>query len=398
MVFVTLILFALVALSMDYYIYRRHLPSIGWLRVLYVIQALLLDVGVLIYLVSTFVYKAEMSHSVTMALMWIMLIFVGSFGAKVVFTLFSLVGLVIERITGYSGRVFVRVGDLLAGLIIAVGLYGSLYERNQIRLQRVTIDSERLPASFDGFTVAQFSDVHLGNLHRDSPLIHKLVEQINALDPDIVVSSGDLVNIHSGELDSSYMALFSQIKAPVYSVLGNHDLAYYVNDKSVTPMKSIADLIGKQKAMGWTMLENENRVIRREGDSIAICGVTYTHNVRFGGSNNDYGRSDLVRSFDGVDSTSFAILISHTPALFDSLPTLGLHPAITMSGHVHAMQAKISLGDWQWSPASWLYPLWSGLYREGDRVLYVNDGLGYVLYPFRVGTRPEITLYTFKTR
>lgn len=389
-------LFAVFALLMDYYIYRRHLPALRWLRVIYAIQALLLDVGVLIYLVCNFFYGVNIAHTVVLSLMWVILIFLMSIGVKVTFTLFSLIGLAVKRISVRGERVFVRIGGVAVILIISAGLYGSLYERNHIRVEHVTITSDRLPDSFDGFTVAQFSDVHLGNLRLNSPLVSELVERVNALNPDMVVSTGDLVNIESSELNPSYMDILSGFNAPVYSVLGNHDMAYYIRDKSINPLLSISDLIGRQRSMGWQMLENENVIIRRGGDSIAVCGVIYPQDNRLGVRNNGYGGSDLVKSFNGVDSSAFAILLSHSPALFDSLPPMDLHPAITMSGHVHAMQVKISLGDWQWSPASWLFPLWSGLYYDRGRALYINDGLGYVLYPFRLGTQPEITLYTFK--
>jgi predicted MPP superfamily phosphohydrolase len=67
-----------------------------------------------------------------------------------------------------------------------------------------------------------------------------------------------------------------------------------------------------------------------------------------------------------------------------------------LSGHTHAMQAKIKIGRLQWSPAKWMYTHWSGLYTQNGRHLYVNEGLGYVLYPMRIGTKPEITLITLQ--
>ena len=61
------------------------------------------------------------------------------------------------------------------------------------------------------------------------------------------------------------------------------------------------------------------------------------------------------------------------------------------------MQMKIHVGKWVWSPAQWMYPRWSGLYTEGDKHLYINDGMGYVLYPMRIGTYPELTLITLRS-
>ena len=71
---------------------------------------------------------------------------------------------------------------------------------------------------------------------------------------------------------------------------------------------------------------------------------------------------------------------------------------LTLSGHTHAMQLKIPLGEGRsWSPAAWLYEHWSGRYDLNDRTLYVNDGIGYVGYPMRIGAAPELTLITLKS-
>lgn len=396
MVHITLIIFALLALSMDYYILRRYVARTKPLRILYIAQALLLDVCALMYLASSFYIVTAHSHATTMAILWLMLVFISTFGSKLIFTLFSLVELVVWRICGRHLPVITRLGLGVVIIFLAAVVYSAAYKTHQIRVERVTITDSRLGGAFDGFTIAQFSDAHLGNLGSDR-LIRDLVERINELNPSIVVQTGDIVNIHSGELDHNFMQLFSQLQAPVFSVLGNHDMGYYIHDQRIDPEQSVRDLMAKQQLMGWKLLRNENVWIKRRThngfDSIAICGVAYPEDGRFGVRRSIYGGSDLRRTFEDVDS-SFSILLSHSPALYDSLPGLGLSPAITISGHIHAMQAKLTIGDCAFSPASWLYDKWSGLYKEGDRALYINDGLGYVLYPLRVGTRPEITLYT----
>jgi len=101
-----------------------------------------------------------------------------------------------------------------------------------------------------------------------------------------------------------------------------------------------------------------------------------------------------------LDSAHFNIMLCHTPKVWE---TMSNHPALqhidlTLSGHTHAMQAKIAIKARQWSPAQWMYKYWSGLYEQDGRYLYVNDGLGYVLYPMRVGTKPEITLITLRSK
>ncbi|MCK4920399.1 MAG: metallophosphoesterase, partial [Bacteroidales bacterium] len=70
---------------------------------------------------------------------------------------------------------------------------------------------------------------------------------------------------------------------------------------------------------------------------------------------------------------------------------------LTLSGHTHGMQFAINIPGWKWSPVKLKYPRWSGLYQEGLQYLYVNIGLGYIAFPGRVGTPPEITLFTLNT-
>ncbi len=86
----------------------------------------------------------------------------------------------------------------------------------------------------------------------------------------------------------------------------------------------------------------------------------------------------------------------NTPEVWDAARASG--PAdLTLSGHVHAMQFKIRIGNWAWSPARWMYTRWSGLYEEEGKKLFINDGLGYVMYPMRIGTYPSITIFTLRS-
>jgi predicted MPP superfamily phosphohydrolase len=91
-------------------------------------------------------------------------------------------------------------------------------------------------------------------------------------------------------------------------------------------------------------------------------------------------------------------MLCHTPVVWEKMrDNPELKPIdLMLSGHTHAMQAKIKTGSWQWSPAKWMYRYWSGLYEYNGRYLYVNEGLGYVLYPMRIGGKAEITLITLK--
>ncbi|MEF9950328.1 MAG: metallophosphoesterase family protein [Mucinivorans sp.] len=387
----------LVALSfvIDFYILRRYLWRPKWRKVGlgYAIWAVLLNVSVIALII---VYKyAITSPSFMHFVVWLIFVFMISFISRVIFSLFSLFGLALHAVwREREFRFFTYMGGAGALAVIGAMSYGAVIGRTELRVENVAIYSPRLPAAFEGMRIAQFSDVHLGNWGDNHSVIERMVDKINELNPDIVVQSGDLVNVVDEELTPQIGAILSGIQAPVYAVLGNHDLGFYVYDTiSHNPERIVRELIRKQRAMGWTVLCNENRWIHHRGDSIMIAGVSYPNNISHNGYQSSAGGSDLRRAMQTLGGDQFSILISHSPQLFDSVPALA-HPDLTLCGHVHAMQAKFQIGKWRFSPASLLYPMYSGLYVDRGHYLYVNDGIGFVLYPMRIGAKPEITIFT----
>lgn len=399
MITFTLIFFALLAASLDYFIFRRYISRLKWLKHLYLAQIVLFDIGVFGYLVYSMLQKETDPEraSMNLILMWVMFLFLMSFGVKVIIAMSSLLQLLLRKLFKRPFRWVLYTGMTMAALLVGLMIYGSSYGRLAVRVEHVVIESVMLPEGFDGFKIAQFSDTHLGNMGAGNHVIEQMVELINLQKPDIVVQTGDLIDKHSGELTERFMEQFSEIEAPVYSVLGNHDLSYYIHGNKISPRQSFDDLVAKQQRMGWNLLRNEHIWLRRGGDSIALAGAVYPADGRFGVNKGGFGGSDLRKTFEGVPDSLFSILLSHTPSLFDSIPEF-FKPNLTISGHVHAMQAKITIGSWSWSPSKWLFPMWSGLWVDRGRYLYINDGIGCVLYPMRLGTRPEITLFELRQK
>lgn len=144
-------------------------------------------------------------------------------------------------------------------------------------------------------------------------------------------------------------------------------------------------------------MDNESRYVRRGSDSISVTGVNFPIGKKLNGRQNvDFARCDFDAAYRGVPDSLFNLLIAHTPEVWDEALATG-RADLTLSGHVHAMQLKIRLGGWAWSPAEWMYDRWSGLYEEDGKYLFVNDGMGYVMYPMRIGTYPSITVITLKS-
>ena len=123
-----------------------------------------------------------------------------------------------------------RTGYAVAGALVLFFLWGTTWGRTRIHVTRVEICSERIPEAFDGYRFVQITDTHVGTLVRPGRELTRLADSVNALRPDAVFFTGDLVNIRAEELDERVMALLRRIEGPVWSVTGNHDVGTYIKD------------------------------------------------------------------------------------------------------------------------------------------------------------------------
>ncbi|HXA00979.1 MAG TPA: metallophosphoesterase, partial [Cytophagaceae bacterium] len=168
----------------------------------------------------------------------------------------------------------VKTGFLVAAVpFISMG-YGIIAGAYDYRVRRVKINLKNLPASFDGLTIGQISDIHSGSFYNKTA-VKGGVEMLLREKPDMIFFTGDLVNNIASEVNE-YIDVFSKVKAPlgVYSVMGNHDYGEYVKWPSAAARQAnINDVIKAHKVMGWDILMNENRILERNGEKIAILGI-----------------------------------------------------------------------------------------------------------------------------
>ena len=291
-----------------------------------------------------------------------------------------------------------------AGCVVGIGLVGVLVwgateGRTRLRVTRTEICSPRLPAAFDGLRIVQLSDIHLGTLVRPERELRRIVDSVSALRPDLILFTGDLVNIRSSELDDRAMRLLGGLRAPlgVWSVLGNHDVGVYIKDTVALPREeSLARVVARQEAMGWRVLADTTVYLVRGGDSLSLSGLSFDPALRNQRHDANLPQAPLDRVYRGVPASLYNITAVHLPQFWEQIVTAG-YGDLTLSGHVHAMQAKLRLFGRSFSPAQLLHANWSGRYDDGAHTLYVNDGTGCVGYPMRLGAWPEITLITLRT-
>ncbi|MDE6135202.1 MAG: metallophosphoesterase, partial [Muribaculaceae bacterium] len=336
--------------------------------------------------------KRDGSDSDLIGIMWTLYAYFSIYIAKYLFVIVDLIG----KLPCLFGRGRIRACGL-CGIVVATAAFalmwwGALVNRFNIDVRRVDVDVPGLPASMDGFTVAQISDLHVGTYGTDTAFVAKLVRRVNALHPDLIVFTGDIVNRRSTELEP-FVATLGRLSAPegVLSVLGNHDYGdYYDWPSAAARQADRRHLHELEKSMGWNLLNNATAAITRPDGTLAVIGVENIGDPPF----PVYGDLDNAYPGDLADSVP-KILLSHNPAHWDAdiKDSPDKNIALTLSGHTHAMQ--ISAGGL--SPAVFRYPLWGGMYTDQDgHSLYVNIGVGEVGIPARIGATPEITLFTLR--
>lgn len=289
-----------------------------------------------------------------------------------------------------------KVGLGAAAVLLTALLYGFIFGWRRIVVRTATCRSTLLPDDFDGYRIVHLSDLHIGTFLRNPAFIDSLADAVNGQHPDMVVFTGDLVNVSAIEL-LPFRKTLSAISAPdgVYSVMGNHDYCMYAQDcthrvhgRSITVAERDRMLLQyMEDKMGWRMLMNENVVIKRGENSIAVVGVENIGKPPFKSFGN------LAKALTGLPEGMFKILLSHDPTHWRCGVLNKTDIALTLSGHTHAGQVRLG----RFSPAKWAYNEWGGSYVEGNSMLHVSPGIGGTV-PFRFGAWPEINVVVLKKK
>ncbi len=371
----------------DIYIYRMFIARADisvWLKIAYFIPTVVL-IAVPAYI--GFLASEKFAAEHMRFLGWFMVVFFLFVIPKLLFVLSSIIGLPFNWLLHWPKAPFTYVGLTLAAVTACCILYGSLVGKTRFEVKNTTYSSSKLPAGFDGYRIVQLSDIHIGSWTGNAKALQRMVDKVNALKPDLIVFTGDLVNNRADELNGFQNILAGlHARDGVYSVLGNHDYGpYYRWDNPRQQAENLVDLKRREADMGWRMLNNEHVILRHAGDSIALVGVENQGEPPF----SQHG--DLKRALQGTEGL-FQVLLSHNPTHWQREVMPDSKVDLMLAGHTHAMQ--MAVGDH--SPSSFVYKEWGGMYTDAGRSLYVNVGLGFVGLPFRFGAWPEITVITLQ--
>lgn len=287
------------------------------------------------------------------------------------------------------------VGLGIAALPFGALLYGMYKGKYNFKVFKYVLEFDDLPEAFDGYRITQISDIHSGSFDNRKK-IEYAVNLINKQQSDVLLFTGDLVNNMATEMEP-WMELFSTLEAKdgKFSILGNHDYGDYVDwETEALKRQNLEDLKTIQRDLGFDLMLNESRYLKKGDDRLALIGV---ENWGRGGFKK---AGDLKKATANIDTNDFKILMSHDPSHWEDVALDDdLHYHLTLSGHTHGMQFGIEIPGWiKWSPARWRYKYWAGIYKEKGQFINVNRGLGFLGYPGRVGIWPEISVITLKRK
>ena len=245
--------------------------------------------------------------------------------------------------------------------------------RDHFALNEYVIHIPGLHSNHDGLRVAQLSDIHVGQATSDLR-IRRAVAAVNASAPDVVLLTGDYVT-HSPKPLPRVREVLAGLEGPVFVVLGNHD--HWVNAPYIRE--------GFER-LGYTVLQNEHRVVQLRGAPATVLGV----------DDGRTGRDDVEATFRGAPTSGTRLVLAHTPPTVEKLPPYaGL---VQFSGHTHGGQFMVrGLTEKLFRRAG--QPYIRGHYTVRGNQLYVNQGLGFGFGgPYlRRGTEPEVAFFTLRS-
>jgi predicted MPP superfamily phosphohydrolase len=264
--------------------------------------------------------------------------------------------------------------------VAVIGGYAGLVEPNRLTVKRVEIKIGHLPETFNGTKIAQISDIHFGEF-LGADHVRDVVREVNALEPDVVVFTGDLAtfpgtNDPRQRKQAAVKAIpagpiMAELKTRLgrFAVLGNHDVK--------TDPVMLAEAITQS---GMTVVRNKSVPVERDGQRIWIAGI-----------DDYYAGVDIPGTLSGISKGEVVVTLVHEPDLADAVAKYPVD--LQLSGHSHGGQVRIPfIGAPILPPMAEKYPL--GFYRIGNLQLYTNPGVGVVGLPIRFDCPPEITLVT----
>jgi predicted MPP superfamily phosphohydrolase len=257
---------------------------------------------------------------------------------------------------------------LIRGVLMLTGLYWrGLSNSAKVELRHHRIVTPDLPASFDGFTILQLSDLHV---ELSEAAMERVAELASSVSYDICVLTGDYRAQTFGPYADALAGvarLCRRLKGPIYGVLGNHDTIC---------------MVPALEEMGVRMLLNERETIERGVARLHLAGIDDAHFYRM---------DNIAKAAEGIPHHEFSILLSHTPEIYRQAAHADFN--VLLSGHTHGGQICLPGGIPITLNCVLPRSMGNGSFNHHGMIGYTSAGAGVSIVPARFNCPPEITLH-----
>ena len=269
--------------------------------------------------------------------------------------------------------ILVAVSIAFVAIVIWIAWGNSALMVNEIK-----ITNDKIPQSFEGFRIAQVSDLHNAELGKDN---NKLIEKLNECEPDIIVLTGDLIDSNHTNLEVALSFARQAVKiAPCYFVTGNHEA--WIGSQYEELKTSLENA-------GVTVLQDEAIELNYGDECIQLIGL---NDPDFSERDSFLSESILETKLSQVNiGNGFTILLSHRPEHFNVYQNKNID--LVLSGHAHGGQFRLPVLGGVIAPNQGLFPKYdAGTYTENGTTMIVSRGIGNSIIPVRINNRPEIII------
>lgn len=264
---------------------------------------------------------------------------------------------------------------IIVATVIILGNY-------DVETYKYNIKSEKIPESFDGFRIAQVSDLHNAEFDKYNSTV---LQPIFLSRPNIIVITGDMIDSRNTDVDVALSFAQKAVNiAPVYYINGNHESR--VPEEYEELKKGLTEA-------GVTVLENESVDITIGEETISLIGIndpTFRMKLVDDTMEQNIGHQlmDII-----PDNDNYKVLLVHRPEYFD---VYAGNVDLVLSGHAHGGQFRIPFVGGLVAPGQGFFPeYYEGSYIEDNTEMIVSRGVGNSIIPFRINNKPEIIVAEF---
>ena len=270
-------------------------------------------------------------------------------------------------------------------ILLIILMAWTIWGNTALELNKHTIESNKIPKAFDGYKIAQVSDLHNAEIGEEN---ERLLGMIEAACPDIIAITGDMIDSRRTDVETALDFAEKAVKlAPCYYVNGNHELR----------VSEYEELKKGLLKLGVVVLENESTKINIKNQEITVIGIS---DPSLEANELWSVEAEVVNNhLCGLtkDDENYKLVLSHRPELLEIYCEAGAD--LVLTGHAHGGQIRLPFVGGVIAPHQGFFPEYDGgLYIKEETNMIVSRGIGNSLFPLRFNNRPEVVLIELQAR